>query len=963
MIHIFNAVNELEDQLKKVQSEKIISDYRLHLRMNEAIYIYVLNSKIEDTLMQEKLKINDLLNNQYFEIEYLTDEDKNTNSFYQSIFEFKNKIDFSAGRRRYDTLLDVEERKIQNPCPIITFYSYKGGMGRSTTLATCAMHLAVHHKKKIIIIDCDFEAPGFTNFFLKNSNEEFQQNGIVEYVLDREFDDKENFHTNLEKYTREVEGTGAGEIRIMSAGNLSRSNNNGGKLNKDIHQYIEGLARIDFSYEDYIVKIFQNVISDLHKEFNPDFIFIDSRTGFSDILGVIGYQISDIVVGFFRNDIQSKPGLYFFVERMLESTNSTQPIIVNSIIPSIPSRKRKSIEQFKNSVDEIVKELGREPDENSFFIMPISHNDVLERLGMPDEEISDFIDLITEKSSNDHIQLSETIINLLEDGENIFKQQKPLDTRLINKIENQTNLIKAPTLDEINQWNDDEKVGKTREIKEKILFDVREKLNKLELYGEHIDLKEDFENKRFFYRVCMDEIFNLDKTLILGSKGTGKSYIYNALQIPKIAESLKKRANKTDNYSFLYMIDERNRIFKTNQFGKEEINKLSIKGNFYRNFWLVYTWSVIVSEIKNKFSFQSQTSFDHFIINDSIKIKERIIEIVSDNSKLIEIENELKLIDEYLVSLGNGKKEFLVILYDQLDKIVEPIYWNEWIPALIEFWATKRFNRISGKLFMRKDLFRKLRGLNNKKDLENRAIDIEWKQEELFSYFFKFVFSNNIQDWFWAIMYLYGDYDKQFINQARPKFKNQEQFPLDKYYLEPLVVTFFGRFIENKWMKMGESYNWLFLNLQNADGSISIRPFIDLISLSINYAHDQFLKNDSVYYDLKPILFHRYYTYREVRKKAVDRYFEDLVKETGNEVIEYIFDYILNHSQYQRITLFKEQFSKLLKDVKKEKQLELSIEDLEELLIVNGIVKKDNFGRGDEYKFAYLYKYRLGLKG
>lgn len=55
---------------------------------------------------------------------------------------------------------------LENRSSIVTSYSYKGGVGRSTALAACSTYLARHHSKKVVIIDCDFEAPGFTNFFL-----------------------------------------------------------------------------------------------------------------------------------------------------------------------------------------------------------------------------------------------------------------------------------------------------------------------------------------------------------------------------------------------------------------------------------------------------------------------------------------------------------------------------------------------------------------------------------------------------------------------------------------------------------------------------------------------------------------------------------------------------------------------------------------------------------------------------
>lgn len=47
---------------------------------------------------------------------------------------------------------------------IITFYSYKGGVGRSMGLANIAVLLA-RWEYKVLIVDWDLEAPGLENFF------------------------------------------------------------------------------------------------------------------------------------------------------------------------------------------------------------------------------------------------------------------------------------------------------------------------------------------------------------------------------------------------------------------------------------------------------------------------------------------------------------------------------------------------------------------------------------------------------------------------------------------------------------------------------------------------------------------------------------------------------------------------------------------------------------------------------
>jgi Mrp family chromosome partitioning ATPase len=55
-------------------------------------------------------------------------------------------------------------RTEKSPGRIVTFYSYKGGTGRSMSLANVAWLLALAGKK-VVVIDWDLEAPGLHRYF------------------------------------------------------------------------------------------------------------------------------------------------------------------------------------------------------------------------------------------------------------------------------------------------------------------------------------------------------------------------------------------------------------------------------------------------------------------------------------------------------------------------------------------------------------------------------------------------------------------------------------------------------------------------------------------------------------------------------------------------------------------------------------------------------------------------------
>src|SRR5271157_2971383 len=60
---------------------------------------------------------------------------------------------------------------------IITFYSYKGGTGRSMAMANVACLLAQHQVQKagkgVLVVDWDLEAPGLHRFFRERLRRRF----------------------------------------------------------------------------------------------------------------------------------------------------------------------------------------------------------------------------------------------------------------------------------------------------------------------------------------------------------------------------------------------------------------------------------------------------------------------------------------------------------------------------------------------------------------------------------------------------------------------------------------------------------------------------------------------------------------------------------------------------------------------------------------------------------------------
>ena len=168
---------------------------------------------------------------------------------------------------------------------ICTFYSFKGGVGRSLALVNVAAHLA-QSGKRVLLVDFDLEAPGLDTFDLLQPNTSTP--GIVEYVQKYL---KENRVSNIADYI--AQSTISDRMYLLPSGDAKR-------------RYAYNAFQIDWkdlyaNRDGYL--LFEDMKAQWEKYIQPDYVFIDSRTGYSDTSGICTRHLPDaVVVLFFPND-------------------------------------------------------------------------------------------------------------------------------------------------------------------------------------------------------------------------------------------------------------------------------------------------------------------------------------------------------------------------------------------------------------------------------------------------------------------------------------------------------------------------------------------------------------------------------------------------------------------------------------------------------------------------------------
>ena len=207
---------------------------------------------------------------------------------------------------------------------VVTFYSYKGGVGRTQALVNGAFRLA-RQGKKVFILDFDLEAPGVDAFRLCGNGQ--PRKGIVEYVSHFR---SEGSVDKLDEYVCEVDlaHTRPGKIHFISAGLRD-------------HEYqvlLSGLDWKDFYREQKGFLFVENLKAAIEERYAPDYVFVDSRTGLTDISGICTLQLPDLVVLLFNLNNQNILGISQIYRSIRQNKLNRQikTLLVASPIPEVP---------------------------------------------------------------------------------------------------------------------------------------------------------------------------------------------------------------------------------------------------------------------------------------------------------------------------------------------------------------------------------------------------------------------------------------------------------------------------------------------------------------------------------------------------------------------------------------------------------------------------------------------------
>jgi cellulose biosynthesis protein BcsQ/tetratricopeptide (TPR) repeat protein len=251
------------------------------------------------------------------------------------------------------------------PATIVTFYSYKGGVGRTMALANVAWILA-GQGCRVLVVDWDLESPGLHRFLrpFLNDPELARTPGVVDMVqgygrgvldlVEAEGLDEAEFERRLQELLQQHTDVlqhrdtlrwshfqPPGSIEFLGPGVQNES-------------YSTDVALFDWAsfYQQHRGKQFVQTLRERLRQGPYDYVLIDSRTGHSDNASICTLWLPDVVVAGFNLSNQSIEGTASVARQVHQQARETQrdirilpvPMRVEHFDPSKGRRRRSYIQ-------------------------------------------------------------------------------------------------------------------------------------------------------------------------------------------------------------------------------------------------------------------------------------------------------------------------------------------------------------------------------------------------------------------------------------------------------------------------------------------------------------------------------------------------------------------------------------------------------------------------------------------
>ncbi|MBG1242371.1 MinD/ParA family ATP-binding protein [Nostoc sp. NZL] len=561
----------------------------------------------------------------------------------------------------------------------VTFYSFKGGVGRTTALTHVASILAMRGLK-VVAVDLDLEAPGLSTAFNLKPQPKY---GIVDYFYERSYLPKDvEPSISIAEIFGEVKISNAtGRLFVVPAG----------CLNLDYVSKVDDLhATTSIDGDQSLWSIFKR---EIYEQLKPDIILIDSRTGINQWGALSLIQAADEAIVFLFPNEQNKQG----IELLIQSLQWIKKLSINFVFSPVPDVTEIGLSKVKQIWYSLLNRLNTVTNENY-------------------ETDEDEPDLDNSQTPIEKLLVVPYLLPIALADSYPVQGMQDYYTKIANLIDEKTDELKRSnvlnTID--HRWD----IIESLQFPEVNAADPRQDLNLL------------------FQRTTDFERFLDDTTcLIRGRKGTGKTALYWLfLKHKSVAQKLAH--GRLDNTVFLSAHGR----FQESRPTRDEFQiiheTLQQNRGTWEAFWRAYL--LLRCHQENLFNFPKGKKSAKYselrkIINNLPKERwqsesTQVLLELSTNSELRLIVKDA--IDILLNEEAKNNSQKLWFLYDDLDEDFPEVGGIRQqaltgLFQLVQSCDANRLTEIRFKIFLREDIWNRL-SFDNKSHFTGRDIILQW---------------------------------------------------------------------------------------------------------------------------------------------------------------------------------------------------------------------------------------------
>ena len=199
----------------------------------------------------------------------------------------------------------------------VTFYSYKGGVGRTLALLNVAAVLA-QAGRRVVAVDLDLEAPGFGLSEL--TRQESKHLGVSDFLLDR----RVRGTLPLSDCTYSIlRDQCEDRLQLVSVGMRA------GELMRQIPDFYRDPASRD-------AQLFQHLVGEIDAIMKPDYLFFDSRTGKADVAGICTVELPQVLVAVCGLNAQNVHGMEGILRALTVHPARVEPVATVLALSPVP---------------------------------------------------------------------------------------------------------------------------------------------------------------------------------------------------------------------------------------------------------------------------------------------------------------------------------------------------------------------------------------------------------------------------------------------------------------------------------------------------------------------------------------------------------------------------------------------------------------------------------------------------